>query len=333
VSRLSALREAAAREARRFDGKLGIYVMRLGLDGCVGVHADEPFPLASVFKLGVLVELFRRVDAGEIQLDQRRTVRPEDMSPGGVILEFLEAGIRPTVRDLAELMIIVSDNTATDLLFKKVGLRSVNPTMRSLGLSSLDIFCPNREWFLLLLGYSPRFRGTDAAALLRRWDSLDAEGRLREMEWLWRHGNRVHLETMKARLRAWERSGRMRGRPWRLWEEATDNRGSPADVGRLLDLIARGKAASRPSCRTMIHILEDQQYHRLSLGLAQGTRIASKTGSITGVVNDAGVVFPRSRPPFVVVCLSRDLTPRQEADAPEAIARVARAAWRAWGDP
>lgn len=333
MSRLSTLREAAAREARRFDGKMGIFLARVGRAERVGVHADEPFPLASVFKLGVLVEVFRRVDAGEIRLDQRVTVRPEDMSPGGEILEYLDAGLRPTLRDLAELMIIVSDNTATDLLFKKVGLRSVNPTMRSLGLPSLDIFCPNREWFLLLLGYSPRFRGADPATLLRRWDSLDTEARLVEMEWLWRHGNRVRLETMKARLRGWESAGRMRGRPWRLWEEATDNHGSPADVGRLLDLIARSKAASRPSCRSMIHILEDQQYHRLSLGLPRGTRVASKTGSISGVVNDACVVFPRSCPPFVAVCLSRDLTPRQEADAPAAIARVARAAWRAWGDP
>jgi len=312
---------------------MGIYLARLDRGERVDVHADDAFPLASVFKLGVLVELFRRVDAGGIRLARRLAVRPEDLSPGGLILEHLDAGIRPTVRDLAELMIIVSDNTATDLLFKKLGLRSVNPTMGSLGLPSLDIFCPNREWFLLLLGYSPWFRGNNPAALRRRWDALDAGGRFAEMEWLWRHGKGVRLETMQARLRAWERAGRMRGRPWRLWEEATDNHGSPADVGRLLELITRSKAASRPSCAGMIRILEDQHYHRLSLGLPPGTRVASKTGGITGVVNDAGIVLPRTRPPFVAVCLTRDLTPKQEKEAVGAIARVARAAWRAWGDP
>ncbi len=297
------------------------------------ISADEMFPLASVFKLGVLAELFRRVDAGEIRLDARRTVRPEDLSPEDDILISLDPGLRPTVRDLATLMIIVSDNTATDILFKRLGLRRINETLRGLGLRSTDIFCTNREWYLLLLGYSPRYRGTDVVAHRRRWGALDSEGRFAEIEWLWRHGGHVTKKAMLDGVRSQERAGITRGRAWRLWEETTDNHGSAQDVARLLDLIARSRAASRRSCAEMVRILELQQYHRLSLGLPRGTRLASKTGSITGVINDAGIVFPRTRPPFVAACLTRDLTPRQEQEAPAVIARVARAAWSAWGDP
>lgn len=312
---------------------MGVFLARLpdGPDICV--QADKAFPLASVFKLGVLTELFHRVDEGAVRLDSRRTVHPEDLSPGGEILEFLDSGLSPTVRDLAELMIIVSDNTATDILFKMLGIRSVNPRMAALGLPSLDVFCPNREWFLLLLGFSPRFRDSNPVALRRQWNAMDHDGWSSEMEWLWRRRRRVPLAAMKTRLREWDTSGRMRGRSWRLWEEATDNHGSPEDIGKLLGLIARGKAASPRSCRAMLRILEDQLFRRLAVGLPPWTRVASKTGGITGVVNDAGIIFPRTRSPFVAVCLTRDLTPRQEKEAAGAIARVARAAWRAWGDP
>lgn len=329
----SILERAVAREARRLGGKMGVCLARLGEEPAVDVQGDEPFPLASVFKLGVLVELFRRVDRREISLDARWTVRTEDLSPEDDILIALDPGLRPTVRDLATLMIIVSDNTATDLLFKRLGIRSVNPTLRGLGLRSTDIFCLNREWYLLLLGTSPRFRGRDVAAQRRRWESLDAEGRYAEMEWLWRHGRRVTKEEMLRKVRAQARSGITRTRAWRLWEQATDNHGSPADIARLLDGIAGHRVASRASCSQMLRILELQQYHRLSLGLPGGTRMANKTGSITGVRNDAGIVFPRTRPPFIAVCLTRDLTPRQEKEALGAMARVARAAWRTWGDP
>lgn len=290
-------------------------------------------PLASVFKLGVLVELFRRVDAREIPLTLRRTVRSEDLSPEDDILIALDVGLRPTIRDLATLMIIVSDNTATDILFKRLGLRTVNKTLRGLGLASTDIFCPNREWYLLLLGYSPRYRGTNAVALRRKWESLDSDGRFAEMEWLWRNGRTATREAMIRRIRDQDLAGTTASRAWRLWEEATDNHGSARDMARLLDLIARSRAASKRSCADMVRILELQQYHRLSLGLPKRTRVANKTGSIAGVINDAGIVYPRRRPPFVAVCLMHDLSPRQEAEAPRAIARVARAAWRAWGDP
>lgn len=312
---------------------MAVCLARLGEEPAVEVRAEEMVPLASVFKLGVLVELFRRVDSGDLRLDTRWMVREEDLSPDNDILINLETGLRPTVRDLATLMIIVSDNTATDILFKRLGLRTVNATLRRHGLGSLDIFCPNREWYLLLLGYSPRYRGAEPTALRRRWEALDSEGRFAEMEWLWRYRRDVTKAEMFRRLRSAEFTKTTGSRAWRLWEEATDNQGSARDVARLLNLIGRSRAASRRSCAEMLRILELQQYHRLSLGLPPGTRVANKTGSIAGVINDAGIVYPRTRPPFVALCLTHDLTPRQEKEAPAAIARVARAAWRAWGDP
>ncbi len=327
------LERTVERECRPLRGKIAVCLARIGHEPAVSIDADRAVPLASVFKLGILVELFRRADAREIRLDTRWTVLPQDVSPEDDILIALSPGLRPTVRDLATLMIIVSDNTATDILLKRLGLRRINETLRGLGLAHTDIFCPNREWYLLLLGYSPRFRERDPDALRRKWEALDSDGRFAEMEWLWWHGRGVRKTTMLRRIRAQDLAGTTNGRAWRLWEESTDNHGTASDIARLLDLIARSRAASRTSCREMVRILELQQYHRLSLGLPRHTRVANKTGSISGVVNDAGIIFPRRQPPFVAVCLTRDLTPRQEKEAVPAIARIARAAWRAWGDP
>ncbi len=333
MAHTSDLEVAVKRATRHFAGKVAVCLAHVGEEPVVEVDAGDRVPLASVFKLGILVELFRRVDAREITLGARWTVRGEDVSPEDDILIALDPGLRPTVRDLATLMIIVSDNTATDILFKRLGLRRINETLRGLGFHSMDIFCTNREWYLLLLGYSPRYRGTDVGAHRRRWEALDSEGRFAEMEWLWRHGRSVTRETMLRKVRDQELAGITRSRAWRLWEEATDNHGSARDVAGILDLIARSQAASKKSCAEMVRILELQQYHRLSLGLPPGTRIANKTGSITGVRNDAGIIFPRRRPPFVAVCLTWDLSAREEQEAPAVIARVAHAAWRAWGDP
>ena len=85
VARLERLEAAVNREARRLDGKLGVYLTQLADGGTVSLRTDDRFPLASVFKLGVLVELFRRIDAGEFSLEERWTVRPE--------LQSLESGV------------------------------------------------------------------------------------------------------------------------------------------------------------------------------------------------------------------------------------------------
>ncbi len=324
------LEQAVRRETRRFPGKMGVYIQGLGDGRSVEVRADDPFPLASVFKLGVLVELFRRVDAGEISLAERWTVRPELQSLESGVLMYLQEGLRPTVRDLATLMIIVSDNTATDMIFKRLGLRSVNPTLRGMGLRNPDIYMPNREWYLLCLGYVPRFSRLSPGQFARRWRALDAEERFGVLDWLVNRRRGVRVEAMRSRAMALERSGITRTAAWRSLEQATDNWASPRDIGTLLASIERRKAASRPSCRAMLDILRNQQYRRLAERLPPGTAAASKTGSIAGVCNDAGILYREGREPVLAVCLMRDLTPRQEETAPAAIARIGRAAWEAW---
>ena len=79
------------------------------------------FFTASTFKVPILVELYRQVDRGIVDPTARLELTDEVRSPGGGTLKELDSGLRLTIHDLAMLMIIVSDNTATDMLYNLVG--------------------------------------------------------------------------------------------------------------------------------------------------------------------------------------------------------------------
>jgi beta-lactamase class A len=90
--------------------------------------------MASVFKIAVCLELFRQAAAGEVDLAERHLVAAASRSPGPAGLSVMEHDAELSLRDLAYLMMAVSDNAATDLIIARVGLERINATLRSLGL-------------------------------------------------------------------------------------------------------------------------------------------------------------------------------------------------------
>ena len=113
---------------RQTPGKVGVYYRPL--DGeAVGFNEDLPLIAASVIKLPVMVEAFRRIGAGELDPDERVTVPPEAKLPSCGALTYLHDGLTVTVMDLITLMIILSDNTATNLLIDRLDMEAVNRTM------------------------------------------------------------------------------------------------------------------------------------------------------------------------------------------------------------
>ena len=128
-------REALDREiaaiAARFSGELGFAAKNLVTGETIARNADDTFPTASVIKLAVLVEVFRQAAEDGHDLEQRLTVREADLVRGSGILKELAPGLQPTVRDLATLMVVLSDNTATNMLIDLVGgVEAVNQTMQ-----------------------------------------------------------------------------------------------------------------------------------------------------------------------------------------------------------
>jgi beta-lactamase class A len=118
-------------------GTFGVYARNLETNEAVGVGADRVYDTASAAKTFVLVHYARLVEAGTCDPGRRVTVRDKDQVLGSGVLRYLEPGVQLTLDDLAWLMIIVSDNVATDLLVREVGgPDAVNDTMVALGMPS-----------------------------------------------------------------------------------------------------------------------------------------------------------------------------------------------------
>ena len=97
------------------------------------MRADVPMNTASVIKIPVMILSFRDADAGRMDLNERYTIRPEDIRRGSGLLQTFAPGLQPTLRDIVTQMIITSDNTATDIMIAKVGRDRVNHMLDSLG--------------------------------------------------------------------------------------------------------------------------------------------------------------------------------------------------------
>jgi beta-lactamase class A len=139
-SREEVEREIAA-VASDYGGRIGVAARRIGADEEIRVNADSLFPTASVIKLPVLVELFARFADGSLEPSRPVPLLDSLKKPGSGVLQFLGGGQTLTLLDVATLMIILSDNTATNYVIDQFAathdekLEAVNARMRSLGLT------------------------------------------------------------------------------------------------------------------------------------------------------------------------------------------------------
>jgi beta-lactamase class A len=106
----------------------------------IGLGSDEPLPTASMFKVPLLVEFCRQADAGAIDPASRVTVGPADRVSGPTGLSAMLDDVTISLRDLAYLMIAVSDNTAADTLLGRVGFDAVNGMLAGFGLTGTRVW-------------------------------------------------------------------------------------------------------------------------------------------------------------------------------------------------
>ena len=122
--------------AAEFDGVMGIAAKDLTTGETFQVNAAAVFPQASSIKIAILVELFRQAQAGRLRLEERVELKRAQMAGGsGVLQHFGDATSAISLRDLAVLMIVLSDNSATNLLIERLGMASVNNTLERFGLT------------------------------------------------------------------------------------------------------------------------------------------------------------------------------------------------------
>jgi len=121
---------------QHLDGVMGIAIEDLTTGDHYFLHENEVFAQASSIKITVLANLYLQAQQGKLKLTDLYTVQSADLVPDSDIMNGLTPGVtRVTLRDLATMMVAVSDNSATNVLIDKVGMQNVNAMLDSLGLS------------------------------------------------------------------------------------------------------------------------------------------------------------------------------------------------------
>ncbi|MFY9560568.1 MAG: serine hydrolase [Terriglobales bacterium] len=130
------LESSIAEVDRNLDGAMGVAILDLTDGHKFLLHAHDVFPQASSIKVCVLAELYRQAQQGKLKLTDLYTVNAADLVPDSDILGGLTPGVtKITLRDLATIMVAVSDNSATNVLIDRVGMENVNAFLDSLGLT------------------------------------------------------------------------------------------------------------------------------------------------------------------------------------------------------
>ncbi|OXM42926.1 serine hydrolase [Amycolatopsis alba] len=219
----------------------------------VGVGADDPVVLASVFKIPVAVAFAREVAAGRLDETERTRVTAR-YRIGGIGTAGCADDVEMSWRDLAHFMLTMSDNAATDLVYHRIGQDAVDKVLTDLGLTRTRLIGCCEDLFASViadLGAKPD-------------DDLEAVLAAASEEQLWK------LAVLDP-------------------ERTTSS--TPREITELLDAIWTDRAGDPAACERVRTIMAQQIWpHRISSGFPAGVGIAAKTGTLPAVRNEAGVV-------------------------------------------
>jgi beta-lactamase class A len=276
--------------AEDFKGVLGVSVKNLDTGETANLNGDMLFPTASVFKVPVIVEFYRQVEDCMINLDDQVLLREGDKVPGSGILKELSEGLPVSYRDLLSLMMILSDNTATDLIVKKVGFENINNAMLDLDLKNTRVTKYCRQILFDLVGIN--------------------DLKLEEMT----------IDVFQKAAESGDYSG-----SWSLETEDNDV-STPEEMTRLIELIATGKAADSESCQAILDIMAKCQTgtYRIPKYLPlKKLLLQRKTGSLPGIRNDVGVItIKESGVRYILTCFTMGAEDAYQAE--EVIAKVSQ---------
>ncbi len=148
--KIDSIRAIAEKYRDSVTGNLGVGFTDLKTGESFSLMGDTEFPSASTFKVYVLAELFRQAQEGKFKMSDRHLLTDEIKSIGSGVFYNLQAGLNPTLQDYATLMMIISDNTATDFLFDFVGRDNIKKhVLDPLGLTNTKCDYPCKKLIAL----------------------------------------------------------------------------------------------------------------------------------------------------------------------------------------
>ena len=136
----SPLQSQVEQIAAEHHGQVSVYAKDLKTGQTVALKADEPVQTASVIKLAILYEAMEQIRAGKAHWDDKVTLTKENQTGGSGVLGFFDTPTTLTLKDVLSMMVITSDNTATNVAIDKIGLDAVNAEMGRLGLKNTWLY-------------------------------------------------------------------------------------------------------------------------------------------------------------------------------------------------
>jgi beta-lactamase class A len=130
-----ALDAAVQAKISHFGGKASLYAKNLQTGETYSLRGSEPVRTASTIKLAILVECFFEAAEGKLKWSEPITVTKDEQVSGSGLLQDFTPGVQLPIKDVVDLMIVVSDNTATNLILNRIGGNAVNERMEKLGLT------------------------------------------------------------------------------------------------------------------------------------------------------------------------------------------------------
>ncbi len=296
---LPRLERELARLVKVTDGTVGVAALHLESGRRVTLNNGEAYPMASTFKVPVAVQLLTLVDEGKLALNQMIELKTSDLSPGSGTLSdlFNQPGVALSLRNLLELMLLISDNSATDVCLRLAGGgEAVTARMRALGIEGINVNRSTRELIADWLGIqslpSRDEHTLDGYSKLAKAVTPD-HGKLANEKFI---SDARDTSTPEGMARLLER----------IWKKDCLK---PASAELLYDIMRR--------CRT--------GDARLKGLLPRGTEVAHKTGSIGGTANDVGIVTLPDNAGHVALAVFVKAATKDMAERERAIAEVARA--------
>ncbi len=280
------------------DGVVGVGAVHIETGRGVSLRGAEAFPMASAFKLPLAVQILSLVDEGKLTLDKMVTLTPQDLHPGSSKLTDLlfHPGVSLSITNLMELALVVSDNTAADILLREAGgPAAVTARMRALGLTGIRV-------------------DRSTAALISDWQgvkNLPPESQWTREMWDKLYNAVPQNEHMRARR-----------------EETADPRdtATPDDMTELLLRLWKREILSPRSAGVLLGIMDrcETGLARIKGLLPQGTDVAHKTGSLGGVANDIGFITLPGDAGHIAISVFTKASNRPDEASEKAIAEISR---------
>lgn len=267
--------------------EVGVYVRHLGTGAAFSLRADEPWYLASGVKVPVALAVLHKTETGELRLDSRLRLEAEDRVDGTGSTHTHPTNALLRLDYLLEQMLVYSDNTATDLLIRHVGLDEVNLWARRLSGADFRITTlaeVRRKTYRAFHEKAAELAFEDWVALRRR--KPHATG----------HAGRVALLTRLIGVSPEELAVSSVDAAFDAFYAEGYNSAPLRAYGELLARIARGQALGDAATAYLLETMTRVQTgkSRLRAGLPRGIAFAHKTGTQHRRVCDLGMALPGS---------------------------------------